>query len=114
MPAHGFAAVGSGAAAGAWLRWALGIYLNPVFPTVPLGTVSANLLGGLIIGAVMTAAAEPLHFPPYPAVAAGHRLSRRTHHLLHLLGRDRDTAAAAALWLGRPRPLPCTCWARCR
>ena len=63
MPAHGFAAVGSGAAAGAWLRWVLGIYLNPVFPTVPLGTVSANLLGGLIIGAVMTAA-EPLHFPP--------------------------------------------------
>ena len=56
-------AVGIGAAAGAWLRWGFGTWLDPVFPTVPLGTLSANLLGGFIIGAVMSAA-DPLGFPP--------------------------------------------------
>jgi len=35
-------AVGAGAAAGAWLRWWPGILLNPVFPTLPLGTLAAN------------------------------------------------------------------------
>lgn len=39
-------AIGFGAALGAWLRWGLGIILNPLFPTVPLGTLAANLLGG--------------------------------------------------------------------
>lgn len=43
-------AVGAGAAFGAWLRWLLGIALNPVFPTLPLGTLAANLLGGYLIG----------------------------------------------------------------
>jgi CrcB protein len=49
----GFLAVGGGAAAGAWLRWWLGMLLNPVFPTVPLGTLTANLVGGLLIGLVL-------------------------------------------------------------
>jgi fluoride exporter len=52
-----------GAALGAWLGWVLGIWLNPVFPTVPLDTLSANLLGGFIIGGVMSAA-DPPRFPP--------------------------------------------------
>jgi len=46
-------AVGGGAALGAWLRWGLGITLNPIFPTVPLGTVAANLIGGLLMGFAM-------------------------------------------------------------
>jgi CrcB protein len=46
-------AVGGGAAAGAWLRWALGGLLNPVFPTLPLGTLAANLIGGLMMGMAM-------------------------------------------------------------
>lgn len=45
-----FAAVGAGAAFGAWLRWWLGLRLNPVFPTVPLGTLAANLIGGYLVG----------------------------------------------------------------
>ena len=49
----GFIAVGGGAAAGAWLRWWLGILLNPIFPTLPLGTLAANLLGGLLMGLAM-------------------------------------------------------------
>ncbi len=46
----GLVAVGGGAAFGAWLRWWLGLRFNPVFPTVPLGTLAANLLGGLLVG----------------------------------------------------------------
>ena len=46
-------AVGVGAAIGAWMRWGLGIALNPLFPTLPLGTLAANLLGGLLMGLAM-------------------------------------------------------------
>jgi len=53
MPWGGFVAVGGGAAVGAWLRWALGILLNPLFPTLPLGTLAANLIGGLMMGFAM-------------------------------------------------------------
>lgn len=45
-----FIAVGLGAALGAWLRWGLGNVLNAVFPTLPMGTLAANLLGGYVIG----------------------------------------------------------------
>lgn len=44
-------AVGGGAALGAWLRWGLGIALN--VSTLPLGTLIANLGGGLLIGMAM-------------------------------------------------------------
>ena len=50
-----FAAVGAGAACGAWLRWGLGVWLNPVFALVPLGTLVANLLGGLLMGVALAA-----------------------------------------------------------
>ena len=46
-------AVGAGAAIGAWLRWGLSVALNPVFPTLPLGTLAANLVGGLLMGFAM-------------------------------------------------------------
>ena len=45
-----FIAVGVGAAIGAWLRWGLGLLLNPLYPTIPLGTLAANLGGGYLIG----------------------------------------------------------------
>ena len=45
-----FAGIGAGAALGAWLRWALGLWLNPLFALVPLGTLAANLLGGYLVG----------------------------------------------------------------
>lgn len=53
MPWGGIAAVGAGAAIGAWTRWWLSVMLNPVFPTVPLGTLCANLVGGLLMGFAM-------------------------------------------------------------
>lgn len=48
-----FLAVGFGAFAGAVLRWALGLALNPILPALPLGTLAANLVGGLIMGLAM-------------------------------------------------------------
>lgn len=49
------AAVGIGAMLGAWTRWGLGALLNPIFPLIPLGTLSANLFGGLCMGIMMIA-----------------------------------------------------------
>jgi CrcB protein len=60
MPWTQFAAVGVGAACGAWLRWGFSLLLNPIFPTLPLGTLTANLVGGFLIGVVM-GIAEPIH-----------------------------------------------------
>jgi len=59
-----------GAALGALLRWRLGIWLNPVFPTLPLGTLSANLIGGLLIGLVMEYTALNASIPPALRLAA--------------------------------------------
>ena len=53
MSFHTFFAIGGGAALGAWLRWGLSLLLNPVFPTLPLGTLAANLLGGFLMGMAM-------------------------------------------------------------
>jgi CrcB protein len=43
-------AVFSGAGLGAVLRWQPGLLLNLLFPTVPPGTLVANLFGGYLIG----------------------------------------------------------------
>lgn len=50
MNTAGFVAVGIGAMLGAWTRWGLGVALNAVVPTLPLGTLVANLVGGYLIG----------------------------------------------------------------
>ncbi len=57
MPYQGFIAVGAGAALGAWLRWWLGLRLNTLGSAVPLGTLSANLIGGYVIGLCLGAIA---------------------------------------------------------
>jgi len=43
-------AIFSGAGFGALLRWFLGTKLNNLYPSIPLGTLSANLIGGYLIG----------------------------------------------------------------
>lgn len=48
-----FLAVGLGAFLGAVARWLLGIALNPILPSLPLGTLAANLIGGLIMGVAL-------------------------------------------------------------
>lgn len=44
------AAISIGSSIGAVLRWFLGTQLNSLFPTIPPGTLTANLVGGYIIG----------------------------------------------------------------
>ncbi|MHB1143814.1 MAG: fluoride efflux transporter CrcB [Thiobacillus sp.] len=59
-----FLAIGIGAAIGAWLRWGLGLWLNPLFPAMPLGTLAANLTGGYFIGLVIAWFADHPGVPP--------------------------------------------------
>ena len=61
---NSFIAIGMGAALGAWLRWGLGLWLNPVFPTLPYGTLAANLLGGYLIGVAIAFFAQHPGLPP--------------------------------------------------
>lgn len=35
---------------GAWTRWGLSVALNAVVPTLPLGTLLSNLIGGYLVG----------------------------------------------------------------
>ncbi len=57
-----------GASLGALLRWWLGAQLNNLFPTIPPGTLAANLVGGYIIGIAIA------FFATYSAVAPEWRL----------------------------------------
>lgn len=50
FPVLSLAAIGTGAVLGAWLRWWLGLRLNPLVSQMPLGTLTANLLGGYLVG----------------------------------------------------------------
>jgi len=68
MNVAAFIAVGVGAAIGAWLRWALALALNAVVPNLPLGTLAANLVGGLLIGAAVEL------FTVHPVIAPEIRL----------------------------------------
>ena len=62
-------AVSVGAAAGALLRWGLGIALNPIFPTLPLGTLAANLCGGLLMGVAVELFGAHANAPPEARLA---------------------------------------------
>jgi len=57
-------AVFGGAGCGALLRWGLGGWLNPMFPTIPLGTLAANLIGGLLVGVASAFFAHNTALPP--------------------------------------------------
>lgn len=59
-------AIACGASLGALLRWWLGMLFNPIFPTLPLGTLAANLLGGLLMGVAIGTFA---HYQTLPAEA---------------------------------------------
>lgn len=52
-----------GASLGALLRWWLGLMLNSVFPTIPLGTLAANLMGGFFMGIFMACLKHYAFFP---------------------------------------------------
>lgn len=58
------AAVGGGAAVGAWARWGLSYWLNPRLTQLPLGTLAANVLGGYLIGLALGWFASAPDLPP--------------------------------------------------
>ncbi len=58
------AAISIGAAAGALLRWQLGLRLNALWPSVPPGTLVANLIGGYIIGVAVGCFAQMPQLAP--------------------------------------------------
>lgn len=64
MSGFSMLAVFGGAGCGALLRWWLGGLLNPVFPTIPLGTVAANLIGGLLVGVASAFFTHNTALPP--------------------------------------------------
>jgi len=57
-------AISAGASLGAVLRWLLGVSLNALFPTIPLGTLAANLIGGYLIGMALAIFANHPGFAP--------------------------------------------------
>ncbi len=57
-------AISAGAAAGATLRWLLGLWLNALFPAIPMGTLAANLVGGYLIGIASAFFADAAGLPP--------------------------------------------------
>ena len=48
-----WAAIAAGAVLGAWARFALGLALNRAGTPMPWGTLAANVVGGLAIGAAL-------------------------------------------------------------
>lgn len=56
-------AVGVGAVLGACARWGLGGLLNPLFPTLPLGTLCVNIVGGFLIGFAAAYFERNAHIP---------------------------------------------------
>ncbi len=93
MGPSAFLSVGVGAALGAWLRWGLGVLLNPLFPTLPLGTLAANLTGGLMMGLAMGA------FAHYQALSPDIRLFITTGFLGGLTTFSTFSAEASTLLL---------------
>jgi|SRR5690554_1780984 len=51
--AYSILAICAGASCGALFRWFLGLQLNALFPTIPPGTLIANLLGGFLVGVAL-------------------------------------------------------------
>ena len=93
MNALSLLAVGGGAALGAWARWGLGIALNPLFPTLPLGTLAANVVGGLLMGCAMGLIAH------YESLAPELRLFLTTGFLGGLTTSSTFSAESATLLL---------------
>jgi len=57
-------AVSLGAAVGALARWALGAKLNSLAPSIPPGTLAANLIGGYVVGVAIAYFADAPELSP--------------------------------------------------
>jgi len=61
-------AISLGSASGGLLRWSLGARLNSLFPDIPPGTLTANLIGGYVAGVAVA------YFAQAPDIAPEWRL----------------------------------------
>jgi CrcB protein len=61
-------AIAVGGAVGCLLRWSLSVTLNSLFPSIPPGTLAANLIGGYLIGVAI------VFFSNHPELAPEWRL----------------------------------------
>lgn len=59
-----FLAVAAGAVIGAWLRWGFSTWLNPVAPSLPLGTLAVNVAGGYLVGLAVAYFSSNPSLPP--------------------------------------------------
>ena len=64
----GLAAVGIGAALGAWLRWGLSVWMGGLHARLALGTLAANWGGSYLIGIAIA------FFSSHPALSPAWRL----------------------------------------
>lgn len=90
-----FFAVGFGAFGGAVLRWGLGLAFNAVAPSVPLGTLAANLTGGLLMGLAIGG------LPAFEALPPAGRLAFTTGFLGGLTTFSTFSAESVTLWMNR-------------
>jgi CrcB protein len=94
MNLAGILAVAVGGAAGCLLRWGLALAFNPLFPTLPIGTLAANLAGALLMGMTLGA------IECFPTIAPATRLFLATGFLGGLTTFSTFAAEAVALLLG--------------
>ncbi len=64
MPLLSILAVSVGAVLGSLLRWWLSFTLNALLPTLPPGTLAANLIGGYLVGLSVAWLGAHTEFPP--------------------------------------------------
>jgi CrcB protein len=65
---RGAIAVAIGAVLGAWSRWGLNYFFNALWPSLPPGTLTANLVGGYLIGFFIELFSLHKEIPPEAAL----------------------------------------------
>jgi CrcB protein len=56
---------------GAWSRWGLSYLFNALWPSLPPGTLAANLIGGYLIGFFFELLSLHKEIPPEAALLIG-------------------------------------------
>lgn len=80
--------IGIGAACGAIVRWWLGLALNSFFPTIPLGTLTANVMGGFLMGIMMGVVRHHIFLPEEARLALTTGFLGGGNHFFYFFGGD--------------------------